>query len=69
MANRLAPINVLIVDDHFVVRMGLVASIGSEPDMVVVGEAASGEEAIDKFRRLQPDIALMDLRLPRLDGA
>jgi DNA-binding NarL/FixJ family response regulator len=61
-------IRVLIVDDHPIVRAGLVGLLDLEPDMKVVGEAADGEEAITRVRALGPDVVLMDLRMPRLDG-
>ena len=63
------PIRILIADDHLVVRMGLRSMIETEPDMVVVGEAANGQEAVELYRQHQPDIALMDLRMPRMSGA
>lgn len=61
-------IRVLVVDDHFVVRMGLVAAIDLEPDMEVVAEASDGEQALDCYRRLRPDVVVMDLRMPECDG-
>jgi len=61
-------IRVLIVEDHNVVRQGLVALLNVVDGLTVVGEAADGLEAIDQFRKHQPDITLMDLRLPRLSG-
>ena len=61
-------ITVLIVDDQTLVRSGLWAIIESEPGMEVVGEAGDGAEAVDAVRRLRPDVALMDIRMPRLDG-
>jgi DNA-binding NarL/FixJ family response regulator len=61
-------IRVLIVDDHAVVRHGLAALIENEPDMVVVGQAENGQEAIDQYRQLQPDVTLMDLRMPEVSG-
>lgn len=61
-------IRVLIVDDHPVVQQGLAAIIDEESDMTVVGQAKDGIEAINQFRQLQPDITLMDLRMPRMDG-
>ena len=61
-------IRVLIADDHQVVREGLTAIINRQRDLEVVGQAASGEEAIDIFRKLRPDVTLMDLRLPGIDG-
>lgn len=61
-------IRILIADDHLVVRMGLRSMIDSQPDMRVVGEAASGAEAIELYRTHQPDILLMDLRMPGMSG-
>jgi DNA-binding NarL/FixJ family response regulator len=61
-------IGVLLVDDHLVVRAGVRAMLSGEPDIAVVGEAASGEEALTAARALTPDVVLMDLRLPGLDG-
>lgn len=64
------PIRVLIADDHPVVRTGLAAilEIRPEENIVVVGQASNGQEAIDLFAQLQPDVALIDLRMPELDG-
>lgn len=58
----------MLVDDHFLVRMGLIGTLGAENDMTVVGEAENGTEAVAQFRRFQPDVTLMDLRLPGMDG-
>lgn len=63
-----AKIRILVVDDHFVVRMGLISLVNTEPDMEVVGEAADGAEAVIKFAQLNPDLVLMDLRMPGTDG-
>jgi len=62
------PIRVLVADDHLVVRIGLTTLINNQPDMQVVGEAANGQEVVDLFRELHPDIVLMDLRMPGLSG-
>ncbi|ALA60351.1 response regulator [Nitrospira moscoviensis] len=59
---------VLIVDDHAAMRACLRSLVEDHPDMAVIGEAASGEEAVTLANRLQPDVVLMDVRLPRLDG-
>jgi len=68
-ANAKKKIRVMVVDDHFVVRMGLTGSINVEPDMVVDTEASTGEQAIAAYRQRQPDIVLMDLKLPGMSGA
>jgi len=62
------PIRVLCVDDHRIVRDGLTLIIGHEPDMEVVGAAASGEEALTLFEDRRPDVTLMDLRLGSMSG-
>src|SRR5215469_10529560 len=61
-------IRILSVEDHPVFRQGLATIIETEPDMVLVGQAANGAEAIAEFRRHRPDITLMDLRLPGANG-
>ena len=62
-------IRVLVVDDHPVVRSGLVGLLDVEDDLEVVGEAGDGAEAVARVRALVPDVVLMDLRMPTLDGA
>ncbi len=62
------PIRILLVDDHRIVREGLASMLGTQPDMRVVGEAGTGSEAIVQIVRLRPDIVLLDLEMPDLDG-
>lgn len=62
------PIRILVVDDHFMVRIGLSASLNVEPDMQVVAEAATGEDALQAYRKHRPNLVLMDLRLPGMNG-
>jgi DNA-binding NarL/FixJ family response regulator len=62
------PITLLLVDDHFVVRSGLAASLDLEEDLHVVGEADRGETALAEYERLQPTLVLMDLQLPGISG-
>jgi DNA-binding NarL/FixJ family response regulator len=61
-------IAILIADDHPMFRFGMRARLGAEPDLTVVGEAGSGEEAIELAARLAPDVVLMDLNLPGMNG-
>lgn len=61
-------ITILAADDHPMIRAGLAAVIGAEPDLALVAEAANGEEALEHFREHKPDITLMDLRMPVMDG-
>jgi DNA-binding NarL/FixJ family response regulator len=62
------PIAILCADDHPLIRSGLHAVVNQEPDMRMVAEAANGEEAIELYRQHQPDVVLMDLRMPVMDG-
>lgn len=61
-------IRILICDDHAVVREGLRALISTEPDMIIAGEAVNGENAVAAFRELRPDVTLLDMVMPRMDG-
>lgn len=65
---KVSRIRILLADDHPVVREGLAALINRRPDMTVVAEAANGQEALDFFRHRQPDVTLIDLRMPTMDG-
>src|SRR4026209_76244 len=62
------PIRLLIADDHSVVREGLVSLVKRKPDMLVVAEASNGREAVDLWKQHRPDVTLLDLRMPELDG-
>jgi DNA-binding NarL/FixJ family response regulator len=66
--NVATKIRILLVDDHFIVRTGLVSLIGTEPSFMVVGEAADGDEALKQFEGLRPDLVVMDLRMPGKSG-
>jgi len=59
---------ILVVDDHALVRDGIAGLVGVQPDMVMVGEASNGREAIQQFRMLHPDVTLMDLQMPEMNG-
>jgi DNA-binding NarL/FixJ family response regulator len=62
------PIRLMVVDDHHIVRQGLVALLQTVPDMRVVAEAADGAQALEAFRKHQPDVVLMDLRMQGMNG-
>src|SRR5262249_17831489 len=66
---RVPAVRILLVDDHYLVRVGLSSIVALESDMAVCAEASSGEEALAVFRRLRPDVTLMDQRLPGMSGA
>ena len=63
------PIRILVVDDHFMVRMGLSSSLNVETDIEVVAAAGDGDGAIEAYRTHQPSLVMMDLRLPDISGA
>jgi len=65
---RAEPIRILSVDDHALLRGGIAALIGTQPDMKVVAEAATGREAVQLFRTHRPDVTLMDIQMPEVDG-
>lgn len=68
MGAKTVSIRILSVDDHPVFRQGIAGLIADEADMTLVGEASNGSEAIQQFRTHQPDITLMDLQMPELNG-
>jgi DNA-binding NarL/FixJ family response regulator len=68
MSADISRIRILAVDDHPVVREGIAGLVGVQPDMVLVGEASNGREAIQQFRMHHPDITLMDLQMPEMNG-
>src|ERR1700737_4293426 len=63
-----SPIKIMVIDDQAVVRQGFVALINTLPDMVVVAEGTNGQQAVELYRLHQPDVTLMDLRMPQLGG-
>src|SRR6266478_8107067 len=63
-----SPIRILTVDDHAILRQGIAALVNGESDMRLVAEASNGQEAIEKFRLHRPDVTLMDLQMPALNG-
>lgn len=62
------PLRIIVADDHFIVRSGLIAMIDSEPDMKVVAQATDGAQAVEAFARHRPDVMLVDLRMPVVSG-
>jgi DNA-binding NarL/FixJ family response regulator len=64
----ISPIRILAVDDHALLRKGIAAILGSQPDITLVAEASNGREAIDQYRTHLPDITLMDLQMPGING-
>ena len=68
MSHAAAPIRVLTVDDHPMLREGIAAVLDGQPDMALVGEAANGREATERYRELRPDVTLMDVQMPVMNG-
>src|ERR1700731_4622098 len=68
MSTDPSPIRILAVDDHLLIRVGIATLILPESDMKVVGEASNGREAIAKFRECRPDVTLMDIQMPEMNG-
>ena len=68
MSDASAQIRILAVDDHVLVRQGIAVLVGTQPDMTLVGEASNGREAIQQFRTHRPDVTLMDLQMPEMNG-
>ena len=68
MMKKLSKTRIVVADDHFIVRMGLVALVDTEPDMEVVAEAADGVQAVELYAKSRPDLILMDLRMPLKSG-
>ena len=67
-ASRTGSARLLLADDHDLVREGIRAVLEGEPDLLVVGEAANGREAVELCKELRPDLVLMDVRMPEMDG-
>jgi two-component system, NarL family, response regulator len=68
MLESIKPIRLLVADDHPIVRQGLVAILNDQPDMNVVAEVSNGQQAIEQFRIYQPDVAILDLKMPEVGG-
>jgi DNA-binding NarL/FixJ family response regulator len=64
----IGPIRILAVDDHALLRKGIAAILASQPDIILVAEASNGREAVDQYRTHRPDITLMDLQMPAMNG-
>ena len=68
MSAEASPIRILVVDDHPIVRQGVAGLVGGQPDMSIVGQASNGREAIQQFRAHHPDVVVMDLQMPEMNG-
>jgi two-component system nitrate/nitrite response regulator NarL len=66
--DRAGRVRVFVADDHPLVREGLLRAVGDQPALEVVGSAGNGREALEQIRRVQPDVALLDVKMPELDG-
>jgi DNA-binding NarL/FixJ family response regulator len=64
----ISPIRILAVDDHALLRKGIAAILASQPDIILVAEASNGREAVDQYRTHRPDITVMDLQMPEMNG-
>jgi len=67
-ATAVAPVRVMCVDDHRLMREGIRRIVDLQPDMTVVAEASNGAEAVEQFQKHKPDVTLMDLQLPSMNG-
>src|SRR4029453_17565843 len=68
MSGDSSPIRILAVDDHPLVREGIAGFVAVQPDMIVVAQSASGRDAIQQFRTHRPDVTLMDIQMPEMNG-
>lgn len=68
MSDPNSPIRVVIADDHFLLREGVATLLGKSPDLELIGQASNGQEAVEMFVRFRPDVMLMDLQMPLLNG-
>ncbi len=68
MASKASPFRILIADDHALIREEMRAMLASEPDLEVVGDAENGEEALAMCQKLRPNLVLMDVSMPKMDG-
>lgn len=66
--DQASQIRVLVADDHPLLREGITAVLGGYPDLLLAGEAVDGQDAVEQFRRLRPDVTLMDLQMPKMTG-